>query len=109
LDRASKLFFCQEQGYSVAEAPGRGPERPASSSGNTIGPPVVILFPLMVFPRNALTAPGPKACFFAEMKKTKVKGQALLILLAIIDHSPDDRSLDSFPGERIRWFAKTHD
>jgi hypothetical protein len=66
LDRAGKPFFPQERGYSVVGAP----DRPASFCGNTIGAPAGILFPPMLFPRNALTS-GPQACFFAEKKRKK--------------------------------------
>jgi len=41
------------------------PDRPASFGGKTIGSPAEILFPPMLFPRNAL-AFGPQACFWQK-------------------------------------------
>jgi hypothetical protein len=72
LDRAGKLFFAREQVDTFVGAPGRAPDPPASSCGETIGPPAGILFPPMLFAPNGL-ASGPQARFSAEEKGTKVK------------------------------------
>jgi hypothetical protein len=48
-------------------------ERGASPCGSTVGSPLRILFPPMLFVRNAL-APGPQGCFPAGKRVAKVKG-----------------------------------
>ena len=48
------------------------PDGPASPCGSTGGSPERILFPPMLFPRNAL-ASGPQACFFAEKAIARMK------------------------------------
>jgi hypothetical protein len=59
----------------------------------------------MLLPHNAVTS-RPQALLFAEMNSTeanKARGHDFHFnLLAIFSDSPGVRSLDSFPGERIR-------
>ena len=91
--RAGKPFFSQGHGNSVVgtsrEAHDRAPDRPASPCGSTGGSPERILFPPMLFPRNAL-ASGPQVCFFAEKATASVKVSKLIL------------ALDSFRNHRIR-------
>jgi hypothetical protein len=71
LDRACKLFFPREQGYSVVGAPGgsaelaevRAPNGPRHPTERRSDLRFVILFPSMLFARKALTS-GPHACIF---------------------------------------------
>jgi len=63
--RAGKPFFLREQGYSDVGAPGRAPCGPAPFCGSPAGSANGILFPPMLFPRNALVS-GPQTRFRAE-------------------------------------------
>jgi hypothetical protein len=54
------------------------PDGPASSCGSTGGSPGQILFPPMLFPRNALVS-GPQVCFSAGKRIAKANGSKPII------------------------------
>jgi hypothetical protein len=62
------------------------PDGPASVCGSTGGSPDRILFPPMLFARNAL-ASGPQACILAEKAIAKAKGDKPKIELTPISSS----------------------
>jgi hypothetical protein len=76
LGLAGKPFFFQDLADSDVGAPSKvrdhAPDGPAPFCGSMAGSPGGILFPPMLFPRNALPS-GPRVCFRAEKRFTKVK------------------------------------